>query len=120
MQSKAATVDAYIAEAPGERRAALEQVRALCLRELPDHQEAMRWGMPAYSRDGEAEFAFASQKQYLALYLMKTEVARDHAAELAGLDMGKGCVRYRKPDAIDFDLWAKLLRATAESAEKPC
>ncbi len=120
MQSKAADVDRYIAEAPPERQAALRRVRELCLREMPDHEEAMAYGMPTYAREGRAEFAFASQKQHLSLYLMKQAVAQKHAEALAKLDMGKGCIRYRKPDAIDFDLLARLLRDTASSADGPC
>lgn len=120
MQSKAADVQAYIAEAPPERRPWLERVRELCLRELPGHEERMAYGMATYARDGRAEFAFASQKQYLALYLMKLDVAKKHEAALADLDMGKGCIRYRKPETIDFGLLAKLLRDTAASASSPC
>lgn len=119
MQSKAADVDSYIAEAPSERQAALRRVRELCRREMPEHEEVMAYGMPTYARGGRAEFAFASQKQHLSLYLMKEAVAQ-HAAALEGLDMGKGCIRYRKPDAIDFDLLARLLRDTAASADGPC
>ena len=113
MQSKAPDVDSYIAEAPLERQAALRRIRELCLREMPEHREAMAYGMATYARDGRAEFAFASQKQHLSLYLMNPAVAEKHAAALADLDMGKGCIRFRKPDAIDFELLARLLRDTA-------
>ena len=120
VQSKAVTVDAYIAEAPPERRSALTRLRDLARVELPDHDERMAYDMPAYFRDDLSDFAFASQKQHLAIYVTKTDVHAKNADALAGLDCGKGCIRYRKPDAIDFDLVAKLLADTRESGETPC
>ena len=35
---------------------------------------------------------------------------------LAGADHGKGCVRYCKPDAIDYDLWREIFRDVAAHA----
>ncbi len=69
VQSKAATVDDYIAEAPPERREALAKVREIAGRELAGCEERMMYGMPAYVRADGSGFAFASQKQYIALYV---------------------------------------------------
>ena len=116
MQSKATTVDAYIAEADATRRPALERLRALCREHLPDHLEGMKWGMAAYSR-GEAYVAFANQKQYLALYGLRGAATRLAAAERMGGDQGKGCFRYRKPEQIDFDLLSALLKDIAATPD---
>jgi uncharacterized protein YdhG (YjbR/CyaY superfamily) len=119
VQSKAATVDDYIAEAPPDRREALSRVREIARRALAGREERMQWGMPCYFRDGEAEFSFASQVQYIALYV-KPGVHAKNADALKGLDCGKGCIRFRKPGDIDFTLVERLLRDTAESDEAPC
>ena len=67
MQSTAATVDAsYIAEPPPARQPVMRAIRNLCRAHLSG-----RYGMATYTRNGEAEFAFASQKGYLSLYGMK-------------------------------------------------
>lgn len=120
VQSKAQTVDAYIAEASAERAPWLEQVRALARKCLPDHEEAMQYGMPVYRRNGVTEFGFASQKQYLSLYIARPDVLVRNAAALAGLDRGKGCIRYRKPETMDPVLVERLLRDTAVPGEPPC
>lgn len=112
VRSTAATVDAYLDEVPEERHAALTRLRDLCRAELPGFTEVMAHGMPGYERDGELQFSFASQRQYISLYV-RGDVRDAHAAELAGQDMGMGCLRYRKPERIDFDLVRSLLRATA-------
>jgi|ERR1700733_10776592 uncharacterized protein YdhG (YjbR/CyaY superfamily) len=120
VQSAAKTVDAYIAEAAQDRAAILARLRDLARRTLAGYEERMQWGMPAYFRNGHAEFAFASQKQYVALYVMKVGVHARNADALACLDCGKGCIRYRKPATIDWLLVEKLLKDTGESEEKPC
>jgi uncharacterized protein YdhG (YjbR/CyaY superfamily) len=113
VQSTAADVDGYLAELPEERREALTRLRELCRTELTGFTEVMAYGMPAYERNGTGEIAFASQKQYISFYLLRSDVRAAFADRLAGHDMGKGCLRFRKPERIDFDLVRDLLRATA-------
>jgi uncharacterized protein YdhG (YjbR/CyaY superfamily) len=120
MQSTAATVDAYIAEAPHERQEALRRLRDLCRAHLPGYTEAMQYGMPGYSRNGAVEVGFASQKNYIALYLLKQEVLDAHRHELAGIILGKGCIRYSRPAKIDFDLVQRMLEETCASPAPIC
>ncbi|GAU64840.1 Syd protein [Streptomyces sp. NBRC 110611] len=120
MQSDAKDVDAYLAEVPERRRDALARLRRLCRAELEGFEEVMAYGMPAYERDGIAEIAFAGQKQYLSFYLMRGDVREAFAERLADQDMGKGCLRFRRPETIDFDLLRDLLRATAARPGTVC
>jgi uncharacterized protein YdhG (YjbR/CyaY superfamily) len=122
VQSKAADVDGYLAEVPVERREVPTRLRDLCRAELAGFTEKMAYGMPAYERDagGEGEIAFASQKQYISFYLLRTDVQQAFAERLADQDMGKGCLRFRKPEQVDFDLVRDLLRATAQERGTVC
>jgi hypothetical protein len=43
-----------------------------------------------------------------------------HRRDLAGLDLGKGCIRYRRPDQIDWDVVARLLTETRERPGDIC
>ncbi|MBP2330727.1 uncharacterized protein YdhG (YjbR/CyaY superfamily) [Kibdelosporangium banguiense] len=116
VQSSAADVDTFLDEVTPERQAALRRIRQLCLQELTGFTESMQYGMPTYSRDGEGSFAFASQKQYISLYI-RADVRDAHAPQLANHDMGKSCLRFRTPDKIDFDLLQSLLQATARKVD---
>jgi uncharacterized protein YdhG (YjbR/CyaY superfamily) len=109
VQSKAVTVDDYIAELAADRAPHVKKLRALARRVLKGYEETMQWGMPAYVRQGNAEITFASQKQYLALYVMKPEVIAKNAKALAALDVGKSCVRMKKLDEIDWNLMEQLM-----------
>jgi uncharacterized protein YdhG (YjbR/CyaY superfamily) len=119
-QSSAEDVDGYLAEMAEGRREALTRLRQLCCTELKGFEEVMAYGMPAYERDGAAEIAFASQKQYVSFYLLRSDVREAFTERLAVQDMGKGCLRFRKPESIDFDLVRDLLRATAAAPGKIC
>lgn len=121
MQSHAATVDAYIAEAPAERQSIMRAIRDLCRAHLTGYEESMRYGMATYSRHGDAAFAFASQKGYLSLYGMKQgalDPLRD-AFTSTGAKIGKGCIRYSRPDKVNLDALALLLQATAATDAEP-
>lgn len=120
VRSDAGDVDGYLAEAPEDRRDALRRLRESCRAELAGFDEVMAYGMPVYQRDGSAEIAFASQKQYISFYVMRSDVRELFEGRLAGQDMGKGCLRFRKPGSIDFELVRDLLRATAESPGAGC
>jgi uncharacterized protein YdhG (YjbR/CyaY superfamily) len=120
MTSKAPDVTAYLTEVPGERRAALEKLRELCVRSLPGYEECMEYGMPCYRRNGAVEVAFASQRQYIAVYVMKKEVVDEFRGELGASSAGKGCIRFTRPEKIDFAAIERLLRRSAESKAVPC
>jgi uncharacterized protein YdhG (YjbR/CyaY superfamily) len=120
MQSHAADVRTYIDEAPEERKAVLKKLRAACREILQGYEEAMEYGMPAYKRNGVLEVSFASQKQYVSLYVLKKDVLDEHRAALAGCSVGKGCIRFKNAAAVDFNVVRSLLRRTVELETTPC
>lgn len=132
MQSKAKTVAQYLAELPPERRAAVEVVRKVILKNLPPgYEEGILYGMigyfvphklypPGYHCDPTKPLAFvnlASQKNYLSLYMMCIYGPSEHAnwfrTELAKtgkkLDMGKACIRFKQVDELPLDLIGRTI-----------
>lgn len=119
MQSKAVDVDSYLEEVPEKRKAALVQLRALCVDALEGYEESMRYRMPSYGRPGgEVEVAFASQASYISLYILRKNVLDRFRDRLAGANLGKGCIRYSTPAKIDFEV-VRLLLAASAKAEGP-
>ena len=117
VQSRAATVDAWFAEADPKREAVLRAVRERAVKHFGASAEKMSYGMPVYVRPDDAApvFAFNSQKQYISLYV-SPRVHPLYEAELKDLDAGKSCIRFRKPEQIDLDLVDRML---ADSAKLP-
>ena len=120
MRSNADDVDSYLARVPEGRRAVLTEMRDTCRSLLAGFAESMSYGMPTYSRDGIAEISWASQKRYISLYVMRADVLDAHRGQLAGLDVGKGCIRYRSLAAVDFSVVHSILAAVAASRGPVC
>ena len=116
MQSKAKTVDEYLGEIPADRRCALEALRTLIRSIAPGVQETMLYGMPAYLLD-EPYCAFASQKQYMALYCCD-DLLDQYRPQLGKLNCGKGCIRFRKLEDLPMEVISSLLKEMAKQRTK--
>ncbi|WP_165245429.1 DUF1801 domain-containing protein [Paludisphaera soli] len=131
-RSRAATVEAYLAELPESRRAVVAAIRDLILENLPDgYREAMNWGMisyevplerypDTYNKQPLSFAALAAQKSHYAIYLNAIDVGGESEASLraafaeAGkkLDMGKSCVRFQGVDDLALDAIARVIAGT--------
>ena len=134
MQSKAKTVDQYIKELPAERKEVMSELRKVIKKNLPKgFSETMGYGMMGYCvphslypagyhckpEDPLPFIGLASQKNFVAVYhmgiysdpkLLKwfTDEFKRHSTEK--LDMGKSCIRFKKPDDIPYDLITELMQ----------
>ena len=71
VSTAAKTVDEYLASLPEDRRSAISAVRTVILSHLPEgYAECIQCGMIAYVVPHSLYAALASQKNYMALYLM--------------------------------------------------
>lgn len=110
VQSDATSVAEYLRTVDADRRPAVKRLRELCREHLRGWEERMQWGMPGYGPLGaDSVVSFNCQARHIALYAGPTAVAR-FKDRLKGVDTGKGCVRYRKPEAIDFGVVADMLK----------
>ena len=66
------------------------------------------------------EVGFASQKAYISLYVLREAAVAANADRLAGLSVGKGCIRFRRPEQIDPELVRALLAATLAGDGSVC
>ncbi len=121
MQSQAESVDSYLKQVPEERKVALGLLRQKCLELLTGYEESMEYGMPSYKVPAnKIEIAFASQKNYISFYILKEDILNKYRGDLSGLNVGKGCIRYSKPEKIDFNLVESLLIESRESDSPIC
>src|SRR6185503_9990398 len=128
MTSKAATPNDYIKELPGDRKEPVSKLRETISKNIPKgFKEVMSYGMigyvvphelfPAgYHCDPKLPLPFvniASQKNFIAMYHMgiysSPELLKWFTAEYAKqspskLDMGKSCIRFKKPEHIPYKL----------------
>ena len=131
--SKAETVEEYLAEQTPDRREAMAMMRELILANLPPgYEETMQFGMigyvvplerypVTYNKQALGVLALASQKNYMSIYLMSVygdeETAKWFEEEFRAsgkkLNMGKSCVRFKRPDDLPLDLIGKVVARTS-------
>ncbi|HSC54063.1 MAG TPA: DUF1801 domain-containing protein [Phnomibacter sp.] len=134
MTSNATTPEQYFKELPADRREAVEKLHSVILKNMPKGFETtMNYGMlgyivphtiyPAgYHCDPKSPLPFAglaSQKNsinfyHMAIYSSKALydwfVAEFPKHSTAKLDMGKSCVRFKKPEHIPYKLIGELMK----------
>lgn len=134
MTSTASSPKEYLDNLPEDRKEAVNKLRKIILENLPiGFEETMSYGMigyvvphriypEGYHCDPNLPLPFmsiASQKNFIALYhsgiyadeaLHKwfTEEYSKHSKIKP--DMGKSCIRFKKPEQIPYDLIAELCR----------
>jgi len=133
MQSKAKTVDQYISELPEDRKQAINELRKVILKNLPKgFAEEMSYGMigyvvplktypKGYRCNPSLPLPFiniGSQKNFIALHhmgvyanttLLDWFVKEYPKHSKTKLDMGKGCIRFKKMDQIPYKLISELV-----------
>ncbi len=132
MQSAASTVNEYINSLPADRGEVIRNIRKVILKNLPEgFAEGIQYGMigyfvphklypNGYHSDPSQPLPFiglASQKNFIALYHMglyadKRLLTWFNAEYLKhskkNPDMGKSCIRFKKPGEIPLDLIGQL------------
>lgn len=77
------SVDAYVSKLKPPHRELVEALRDLILQAAPDVEEAVKWGYPAYEKDGFV-CAIHGQKEYVRLQLWRGRELADPAHRLEG------------------------------------
>ncbi|MEO6870101.1 MAG: DUF1801 domain-containing protein [Ginsengibacter sp.] len=132
MTSTASSVDQYIEQLPMERKVPVERLRGVILKNIPKgFEETISYGMIGYVVPHNLYPAgyhctpvlslpfmnIASQKNYILLYHMglyaddkllmrfKDEYSKIFKSDA---DMGKSCIRFKKPFNIPYELIGTL------------
>ena len=133
MQSKVTTVEQYMAELPADRQKAMTELRKVIKKNIPKgFKEGMGYGMMGWSvphsiypagyhcnpKDPLPFMGLASQKNSINFYhmgiyanpkLLKWFQDAHAKASTKKLDMGKSCIRYKKPEDIPYELIGELV-----------
>jgi hypothetical protein len=133
MKTEGTTPEQIIANCPEERQGAMNQLRKTILDNLPEgFKEGIGYGMIGYAVPHSLYpagyhcdpklplpfMSFASQKNFIAFYHMGLYANKElldwfvdeyQKVSKTKLDMGKSCVRFKKPEQIPFELIGNLV-----------
>src|SRR6478735_8979739 len=102
-------VDAYLAEIAEPKRRTLEAVRRSIRAVVPEAEEGISYGMPAFSVGGKVVAGFAAFKNHLAYLPHSGSVLDDLGDELAGYERTSGSLHFALDEPLPDDLVAKLI-----------
>ena len=132
MEYDAKNPDDYLSRLPEDRQGPMRRLREIIRDHLPaGFEETMSYGMigyvvphslypEGYHCDPKLPLPFiniASQKNHIALYhsgiyadpTLHNWFVEAYAKEVSGkLDMGKSCIRFKKPELIPYELIGEL------------
>jgi uncharacterized protein YdhG (YjbR/CyaY superfamily) len=130
---KSTDVDAYIDALPQERKLAISNIREIILKNIPTgFEEGIGYGMISYfvphsifpqgyhckPKDPLPFMSLGNNKNYIVLHslplygnasLVQWFLDEYETKVPSKLDMGKGCVRFKKIDQIPYNLIAQLV-----------
>ena len=129
--SKAPTPEAYLDELPPERAELVSSLRDLINANLPDgYVERMNWGMiswevpierhrDTYNGQPLVYAGLAAQKNHTALYLNCVYASEERSERMRSawaatgrkLDMGKSCLRFKRPGDVAEGVLAEAIRS---------
>jgi uncharacterized protein YdhG (YjbR/CyaY superfamily) len=104
-------IDSYLAGVDEPKRSTLQQLRRCVLDVIPDAEECISYGMPAFKVQGKTVAGFAAFKNHLSYLPHSGSVLPALAADLAGYEATKGSLHFPVDQPLPPALVTKLVTA---------
>src|SRR6476659_6351982 len=104
-------VDAYLAGLEEPKRSTLEALRRSVLAVVPDAEECISYGMPAFRVGGKVVAGFAAFKNHLAYLPHSGEVLSVLGDRLDGYERTSGSLHFPIDEPLPDDLVRSLVNA---------
>jgi uncharacterized protein YdhG (YjbR/CyaY superfamily) len=104
-------MDDYLDGLPAAQKAALARVRAVVKDAVPEAEEGVSYGMPAFLYAGRPLFAFRSAKRHLSVFPFSPAAIETVKHGLSGFDLSKGTIRFSADNPVPEDVLTDLVRA---------
>jgi uncharacterized protein YdhG (YjbR/CyaY superfamily) len=109
-ESKASSVQAYVAKSPVESRKALKELRTLIKRAAPGATEKISYGIPTFDLDGHYLVYLAAWRKHISLYPVTGGVAREFKEEIKPYRTGKGTLQFPLAQRIPKGLIRRIVK----------
>ena len=104
-------IDKYLADIEEPKRATLQALRQTIRDLLPDAEEVISYGMPAFRRNGKVIAGFAAFKNHLAYLPHSGSVLKELGDDLAGYTSTEGSLHFAIDKSLPKALVKKLIAA---------
>jgi len=104
-------VDAYLAGRPDEQRALLQQLRERIARIVPDAEESISYGIPAFRWRGSSLVYYAGWKDHCSIYPLTESFLAANASALVDYGRTKGSLHFTAATPLTDALLEDLVRS---------
>ncbi len=111
MARKPTTIDEYLAQVSGPRRAALQRLRRTIRALVPAAEECLSYSMPAFRLHGKVIAGFAATRAGCSYFPFSGTTLGTLAADLRAYDRTKSALHFTPERPLPTTLVRKLLRA---------
>jgi uncharacterized protein YdhG (YjbR/CyaY superfamily) len=102
-------IDAYLARLDEPKRGTLQKVRETILSIVPDAEQGISYGMPAFRKDGKVFAGFAAFKNHLSYVPHSGSVVPALADDLKGYSYTEGSLHFRVDKPLPKAIVKKLI-----------
>lgn len=104
-------IDDYLDAQEEPARSTLRQLRDAIVELLPEAEQALAYGAPAFKVRGKAVAGFAAYKHHLSYLPHSGAVLTELGAEVAGYETSKGALKFGVDSPLPKSLVKKLVDA---------
>jgi uncharacterized protein YdhG (YjbR/CyaY superfamily) len=104
-------IDDYLATVEAPQRAALERICQITRLVVPEAEEALSYGMPAFKYRKRPLLGFMAKQHHLSLHPFSPSAIDAVKGELGGFDVSKGTIRFSSDNPIPEDTLRRIIDA---------
>ena len=119
MRVSARDVDEYLAALDEPKRGTLERLRITILGIVPEAEQCISYGMPAFRLDGKVVAGFAAFKDHLSYFPHSGSVLPELADDLAAYTTSKGTLQFAVDKPLPKALVKKLIMVRRRQLSDP-
>jgi uncharacterized protein YdhG (YjbR/CyaY superfamily) len=112
-------IDDYLAALDEPKRSTLQTLRQTIRGIIPDAEEVISYGMPAYRLDGKVIAGFAAFKNHLAYLPHSGSLFGKLSEDLVGYECTPGSLHFRVDKPLPKALVKKLIDTRIKEVKKP-
>ena len=118
VRRKPSTIDEYLASVSGPRRTALDKLRKTIRSIVPESEECISYGIPAFRLGGAIVAGFCATSKGCSYFPFSGSTLRTLAGDLGAYDQTRSSLHFRPDAPLPATLVRKLIRARiAETAK---
>ncbi len=111
-------VDEYLATLDEPKRSSLVRLRKTILEIVPDAEQCIAYGMPAFKLNGKAVAGFAAFKKHLSYFPHSGSVLPELCDDLVGYTTSKGTLQFPIDKSLPKALVKKLIAVRQRQLER--